>query len=188
MGNWRGCVSGRRRAAGAAALRRNAFYAVCVGVHAYIFREGAVKSLGVPETGFRDNLTGGLIRLFQHFTGFFNPYFVKRLIDVLACPSACHTQRNASTYWAVLKKRLVGEGADQLLTNCKQLKLKAADGKRYNADVASTEQLLRIIQSIHRQKPSRSRCGWRKLYKKCPKTHKKGLQFSYEWCKIIKMA
>ena len=56
--------------------------------------------------------------------------------------------RHASTYWAVLKKRLKGEGADQLLTNCKQLKMMSADGKRYNTDVADTEQLLRIIQSI----------------------------------------
>jgi len=44
------------------------------------------------------------------------------------------------------------EGADQLLTNCKQLKLKAADGKRYKTDVADTEQLLRIIQSIPSKK------------------------------------
>ena len=40
------------------------------------------------------------------------------------------------------------EGADQLLTNCQQLKMKAADGKRRLTDVATTEQLLRIIQSI----------------------------------------
>ena len=40
------------------------------------------------------------------------------------------TRGSASTYWAVLKKRLKNEGADQLLTNCKQLKLKADDGKR----------------------------------------------------------
>ena len=58
------------------------------------------------------------------------------------------TPRNASTYWAVLKKRLADEGAGQLLTNCKQLKLMAADGKRYSTDVAKSEQLLRIIQSI----------------------------------------
>lgn len=59
------------------------------------------------------------------------------------------TTRGASTYWAVLKKRLKDEGADQLLTNCKQLKLKSEkDGKRYKTDVANTEQLLRIIQSI----------------------------------------
>ena len=56
--------------------------------------------------------------------------------------------RHASTYWAVLKKRLNSEGAVQLLTNCKQLKMTASDGKRRLTDVADTEQLLRIIQSI----------------------------------------
>ena len=55
---------------------------------------------------------------------------------------------SASTYWAVLKKRLNNEGADQLLTNCKQLKMTASDGRKRLTDVADTEQLLRIIQSI----------------------------------------
>ena len=58
------------------------------------------------------------------------------------------TPRSASTYWAVLKKRLKDEGADELLTNCKQLKMTAADGKKRLTDVANTEQLLRIIQSV----------------------------------------
>ncbi|MGE4274213.1 MAG: Bro-N domain-containing protein [Desulfitobacterium sp.] len=69
------------------------------------------------------------------------------VVDVVSILTDQATPRNASTYWAVLKKRLIEEGF-QLLTNCKQLKLKAADGKRYNTDVADTEQLLRIIQSI----------------------------------------
>jgi BRO family, N-terminal domain. len=69
------------------------------------------------------------------------------VVDVVSILTEQATPRNASTYWAVLKKRLIEEGF-QLLTNCKQLKLKAADGKRYNTDVANTEQLLRIIQSI----------------------------------------
>ena len=69
------------------------------------------------------------------------------VVDVMLILTDQATPRNASTYWAVLKKRLIEEGF-QLLTNCKQLKLKAADGKRYNTDVADTEQLLRIIQSI----------------------------------------
>ncbi len=60
--------------------------------------------------------------------------------------------RSASTYWAVLKKRLKQEGASEMLTNCKQLKLPAADGKNYSTDVADTEQLLRIIQSIPSKK------------------------------------
>lgn len=57
-------------------------------------------------------------------------------------------QRGASNYWAKLKERLNAESADQLLTNCQQLKMLSADGKRYRTDVADTEQLLRIIQSI----------------------------------------
>ena len=70
-------------------------------------------------------------------------------MDVVAVLTEQKTQRGASTYWAVLKKRLKDEGADQLLTNCKQLKLKSPkDGKRYLTDVATTEQILRIIQSI----------------------------------------
>lgn len=58
-------------------------------------------------------------------------------------------RKDTEIHWAVLKKRLKEEGADQLLTNCKQLKLKSSkDGKRYKTDVANTEQLLRIIQAI----------------------------------------
>ena len=60
--------------------------------------------------------------------------------------------RGASTYWAVLKKRLKQEGANELITNCKQLKLPSADGKNYSTDVADTERLLRIIQSIPSKK------------------------------------
>ena len=71
------------------------------------------------------------------------------VVDVVSVLTDQASVRNASTYWAVLKKRLKEEGADQLLTNCKQLKLKShKDGKRYLTDVATTEQLLRIIQSI----------------------------------------
>jgi len=47
-----------------------------------------------------------------------------------------------------MKKRLLEEGAGQLLTNCKQLKMKAHDGKMRLTDVANAEELLRIIQSI----------------------------------------
>ena len=47
------------------------------------------------------------------------------VVDVVGVLTDQPTQRNASTYWAVLKKRLKDEGADQLLTNCKQLKLKS---------------------------------------------------------------
>ena len=71
------------------------------------------------------------------------------VVDVVRVLTEQPDVRRAGTYWAVLKKRLSEEGADQLLTNCKQLKLKSPkDGKRYSTDVASTQQLLRIIQSI----------------------------------------
>ena len=71
------------------------------------------------------------------------------IVDVVAVLTDQPDQRGASNYWAKLKQRLKEEGADQLLTNCQQLKMRSPkDGKRYNTDVADTEQLLRIIQSI----------------------------------------
>ena len=71
------------------------------------------------------------------------------VVDVIAVLTDQPNQRGASNYWAKLKQRLKEEGAEQLLTNCQQLKLKSPkDGKRYLTDVADTEQLLRIIQSI----------------------------------------
>jgi hypothetical protein len=54
---------------------------------------------------------------------------------------------NARKYWSVLKTRLKAEGS-QLATNCSQLKMQSADGKLYLTDVADTEQLFRLIQSI----------------------------------------
>ena len=70
------------------------------------------------------------------------------VVDVVAVLTDQPDARHASTYWAVLKKRLNDEGTGQLLTNCKQLKMTAADGKKRLTDVADTELLLRIIQSI----------------------------------------
>ena len=54
-------------------------------------------------------------------------------------------------YWNKLKQRLKEEGSESV-TNCHQLKLVAADGKRYNTDVADLEGILRIIQSIPSKK------------------------------------
>lgn len=54
---------------------------------------------------------------------------------------------NPQTYWRVLKKRLKDEG-NETVTNCNGLKMRAADGKMRLTDVADTEQLLRIIQSV----------------------------------------
>ena len=54
---------------------------------------------------------------------------------------------NPSNYWKVLKHRLRKEG-NESVTNCNQLKLPSTDGKYYKTDVATTEQLFRLIQSI----------------------------------------
>ena len=74
------------------------------------------------------------------------------IVDVVQILTEQPTTRKASTYWAVVKNRLKEEGADELLTNCKQLKLPAADGKNRNTDVADLQQMLRIIQSIPSKK------------------------------------
>lgn len=75
------------------------------------------------------------------------------VVDVVGVLTEQETPRGATNYWAKLKERLKEEGANQLLTNCQQLKLKSPkDGKRYKTDVADTEHLLRIIQSIPSKK------------------------------------
>ncbi len=66
------------------------------------------------------------------------------VIDVVAILTQSPNPRK---YWSVLKTRLKAEGS-QVATNCSQLKLPAKDGKMYLTDVADTEQLLRLIQSI----------------------------------------
>lgn len=69
------------------------------------------------------------------------------IVDVVGVLTEQPDQRHAAKYWSVLKTRLKAEGCE-LTTNCSQLKMKALDGKRRLTDVADTEQLLRIIQSI----------------------------------------
>lgn len=66
------------------------------------------------------------------------------VIDVVGVLSESENPRN---YWKVLKKRLKDEG-NELVTNCNRLKLPAKDGKMRLTDVADSEQILRIIQSI----------------------------------------
>ena len=73
------------------------------------------------------------------------------IVDVVAVLTEQKDSRSAAKYWSVLKVRLKNEGSE-LTTNCSQLKMKAADGKRRLTDVATTEQLLRIIQSIPSKK------------------------------------
>lgn len=66
------------------------------------------------------------------------------IVDVVAVLTE---SSNPQTYWRVLKNRLVAEG-NQTVTNCNAFKMRAADGKMRKTDVADTEQLFRLIQSI----------------------------------------
>ena len=73
------------------------------------------------------------------------------VVDVVGALTDQPDIRRAAKYWSVLKTRIKKEKGE-LTTICSQLKLKANDGKRYKTDVANTEQLLRIIQSIPSKK------------------------------------
>lgn len=66
------------------------------------------------------------------------------IVDVVAVLS---DSPNPQVYWRVLKKRLKDEG-NETVTNCNALKMRAPDGKMRSTDVATTEQLFRLIQSI----------------------------------------
>ena len=72
------------------------------------------------------------------------------IIDAVAILTENDFQ-GARNYWKVLKHRLNNEG-NESVTNCNQLKLLASDGKYYKTDVADTEQLLRLVQSIPSKK------------------------------------
>ena len=67
------------------------------------------------------------------------------VVDVVA---ALTESANPAVYWRVLKKRLKDEGADETVTKCNALKMPSADGKMRLTDMADTETLLRLIQSI----------------------------------------
>ena len=81
-----------------------------------------------------------------------NRTFYFSVVDVVGVLTEQLTTRNATYYWGQIKTRLKKEGANELFTNCQQLKLRAADGKLYSTDVADKEQLFRIIQSIPSKK------------------------------------
>jgi len=66
------------------------------------------------------------------------------IVDVV---SILTDSSNPNNYWKVLKHRLTKEGSE-LVTNCNQLKMQSSDGKFYKTDVADTEQLIRLIQSV----------------------------------------
>ena len=67
------------------------------------------------------------------------------VVDVI---SALTSSKNPQVYWRVLKKRLIDEGSDETVTKCNGLKMIAQDGKMRLTDVADTEVMLRLIQSI----------------------------------------
>lgn len=69
------------------------------------------------------------------------------IVDVVAMLTEQPDYQAARNYWKVTKKRLKDEG-NETVTSCNQLKMTASDGKKRLTDVADTEQLLRIIQSI----------------------------------------
>lgn len=69
------------------------------------------------------------------------------IVDVVSVLTDQTDYQSARNYWKVLKNRLLKEG-NETVTNCNQLKMPAADGKQRLTDVADTEQLLRLIQSI----------------------------------------
>ena len=73
------------------------------------------------------------------------------VVDVVGVLTEQKTIDGARNYWKVLKNRLKKEGSE-LVTNCNQLKMVSQDGKRRMTDVATTEQLLRLIQSIPSKK------------------------------------
>ena len=73
------------------------------------------------------------------------------IVDVVQVLTEQPDYQLARNYWKVLKNRLVKEG-NETVTNCNRLKMPAADGKMRATDVADTEQLLRIVQSIPSKK------------------------------------
>ncbi len=89
------------------------------------------------------------IKLFndQHIRTIWDDVQEKWYFSVVDVIRVLTESQNANNYWKVLKNRLKKEGSE-LVTNCNQLKMQSADGKFYKTDVADTEQLFRLIQSI----------------------------------------
>ena len=89
------------------------------------------------------------IRLFEHkqIRSLWNEEEEKWYFSIVDVVGILADSPNPNNYWKVLKHRLIKEGSE-LVTNCNQLKMQSSDGKYYKTDVADTEQLFRLIQSI----------------------------------------
>lgn len=89
------------------------------------------------------------IKLFEskHIRSIWDDKAQRWLFAVVDVVAALSESQNPQVYWRVLKKRLLAEG-NETVTNCNALKMTAPDGKQRLTDVADTEQLLRLIQSI----------------------------------------
>src|SRR5690606_13986841 len=73
------------------------------------------------------------------------------VLDIIAILTDQPDYKKVRNYWKWLQNKLIAEGS-QLVSATNQLKLKAADGKRYKTDVADTEQVLRLLQSMPSQR------------------------------------
>ncbi|MHB1090197.1 MAG: BRO-N domain-containing protein [Ilumatobacteraceae bacterium] len=89
------------------------------------------------------------IKLFEskHIRSIWDDKTQRWLFAVVDVVAALTDSQNPQVYWRVLKKRLLDEG-NETVTNCNALKMTAPDGKQRLTDVADTEQLFRLIQSI----------------------------------------
>lgn len=80
------------------------------------------------------------------------------VVDVVGVLTEQPDTAGARNYWKVLKNRLKEEGSE-LVTNCNQLKMTSADGKKYKTDAMTVEQILRLVQSIPSKKRNHLRFG-----------------------------
>lgn len=89
------------------------------------------------------------VKLFEHkkIRSAWNEEEEKWYFSVVDIVGVLTDSPDARNYWKVLKHRLKQEG-NESVTNCNQLKLQSSDGKFYSTDVANTEQIFRLIQSI----------------------------------------
>ena len=83
------------------------------------------------------------------------------VVDIIAVLLQQSDYQTARKYWNKLKGRLKKEGSESV-TNCHQLKLEAADGKKYLTDTADPETLLRLIQSVPSPKAEPINNGWQR--------------------------